>query len=212
MFPPKVFKKYKIDEIKNEEKNKLNLIEKKPACTHKLLKCVATKIVSNENVFYDYDQDEEKIIRFVPITELKEIPWLDLREEAERAFLKYNLNWYKRVVSTREVWRIEHKDINPFVLDIIKHIETTGSDIEYIFRQDNKDKDIPQHVLALDMFLGIDLPDFSEKKAATVFKRYILNNLNGIIPLPCARLSSKKPLSISRGCWNTSRGLFQELK
>jgi hypothetical protein len=64
MFSPKVFKKYTIDEIKNEEKNKLNLIEKKPACTHKLLKCVVTKIVSNENVFYDYDQDEEKIIRF----------------------------------------------------------------------------------------------------------------------------------------------------
>jgi hypothetical protein len=116
------------------------------------------------------------------------------------------------MVSPREVKRIEHKNINPAVVDMINHIEKTGSDIEYIFRQDNKDNDIPQHVLALDMFCGIDLLAFSEKKAATILKRYILNNLNKIIPLPCARLSSNKPLSISRGCWNISRGLFQEIK
>jgi hypothetical protein len=66
------FQKYEIDEIKNE-KNKQSLIEKKPAWTYKTLKCAVTKVISKQNLFYDYDRDEEKIIRFVSITELKEI-------------------------------------------------------------------------------------------------------------------------------------------
>lgn len=82
--------------------------------------------------------------------------------------------------------RIRHKDINLCVFEIINYLSLYIHNEVYAFRLDNKDSDVQSYVDSLARNQRINFSSLSIGKLCTILKKYILNHLNGILPMEIA--------------------------
>ncbi|EOB13996.1 hypothetical protein NBO_43gi001 [Nosema bombycis CQ1] len=136
----------------------------------------------NKKEFVDPNKKVYKQTDKIFIKDLSEVEVNKLRNIANRKFVELQgKGVLTKILNRNRKLVIEHRDINPYVFKIIKHVKPFVGGIKYIFRLEDKSKNVLRYIEALRSFEKIEHENIDVTILCSILKQYITKYLNGML-------------------------------